>query len=134
MQVTICGPNLRDQSKGTFHVHAAGCGDLVRHARREPEYSNGWTVEVSSRREIVEAIYSDHMDEERGEIEHYKSHPDDAARMGRTPEMLAQGVQWTDYDDLHVFPCVDLPDEPAAPEHDERNWIERESGGTIGSL
>jgi hypothetical protein len=30
MQVTICGPNLRDQSKGSFHVHAADCADLVK--------------------------------------------------------------------------------------------------------
>jgi hypothetical protein len=28
MNVRICGPNLYDQSKGDFHVHADGCGDL----------------------------------------------------------------------------------------------------------
>jgi len=27
MNVKIFGPNLRDQSKGQFHVHAAECGD-----------------------------------------------------------------------------------------------------------
>lgn len=30
MNVTIIGPNLRDQSKGQFHVHAAGCRDIAR--------------------------------------------------------------------------------------------------------
>lgn len=57
MKVTICGPNLRDQSKGEIHVHAAGCADLARGARREPEYRNGWTTEAATRREVVEAMY-----------------------------------------------------------------------------
>lgn len=55
--ITICGPNLRDQSKGDFHAHAAGCGDLTRGAAREPEYRNGWTIEAASRREVTEHIY-----------------------------------------------------------------------------
>jgi hypothetical protein len=57
MRVTICGPNLRDQSKGTFHVHAAGCADLIKHARREPEYSNGWTIEAFSRAHVCDEVY-----------------------------------------------------------------------------
>jgi hypothetical protein len=28
MDVRVCGPNLRDQSQGTFHVHKDGCPDL----------------------------------------------------------------------------------------------------------
>ena len=28
MDVRVCGPNLRDQSKGSFHVHVHDCGDL----------------------------------------------------------------------------------------------------------
>lgn len=28
MDVRICGPNLRNQSKGNFHVHQDGCNDL----------------------------------------------------------------------------------------------------------
>ena len=28
MDVRVCGPNLRHQNKGTFHVHAHDCGDL----------------------------------------------------------------------------------------------------------
>lgn len=63
MQVTICGPNLYDQSKGQFHVHAAGCADLQRGARREPEYANGWTIEASTRDEVGDEIYADHIAE-----------------------------------------------------------------------
>jgi hypothetical protein len=57
MKVTVCGPNLRDQSKGTFHVHAAGCADLARGAKREPEYANGWTIEVASAVEVCDEVY-----------------------------------------------------------------------------
>lgn len=57
MHVTICGPNLRDQSKGEMHVHAAGCADLVRGAAREPEYRSGWTMEAATQLEISHEIY-----------------------------------------------------------------------------
>lgn len=63
MQVTICGPNLNDQSKGQFHVHAAGCSDLKRHAHREPEYEHGWTIEAESRVDVATEVYADHMAE-----------------------------------------------------------------------
>ena len=33
MKLTIHGPNLIDQSKGDFHVHAAGCRDNHREVR-----------------------------------------------------------------------------------------------------
>ena len=57
MRVTICGPNLRDQSKGQFHVHAEGCADLKRGAQREPEYRNGWTIEAANRIEVCDEVY-----------------------------------------------------------------------------
>lgn len=80
VKVTICGPNLNDQSKGTFHVHTADCADLVKHARREPEYRSGWTVEADSVEEVVTDVYGDMMDESES--------------------------PWTDYaDDLYFFPC-----------------------------
>lgn len=86
MRVTICGPNLRDQSQGDFHVHAAGCADLVKHAKREPEYRHGWTTEADTLREIVEEVYSDMIDED----DEYST--------------------WDMYEsDLHFFPCVTLP-------------------------
>lgn len=53
----IAGPNLRDQTKGTFHVHAAYCADIRRQLRSEPEYANGWTVEVKTQTEVCDDIY-----------------------------------------------------------------------------
>jgi hypothetical protein len=66
MKVTVCGPNLRDQSKGEFHVHAAGCADLARGARREPMYRDGWTLDVASRLAVAAEMYADQIDENEG--------------------------------------------------------------------
>lgn len=56
--VTIIGPNLRDQSKGTFHVHAAGCADLKRLAHREPEAAEyPLTFEAESLTEVCDEVY-----------------------------------------------------------------------------
>lgn len=82
--ITICGPNLRDQSKGTFHVHAAGCADLKRHASREPEYRHGWTIDAESQAEVGDAIYEDMIDE--GSME------------------PGEGMS-----DCHFFPCITIP-------------------------
>lgn len=92
MRVTICGPNLRDQSKGTFHVHAAGCADLVRGANREPEYRNGWSIDADHRVAVAFEVYSDMIDEHAGD-----------------------GTQWEKaegyLDDFHFFPCcAELPE------------------------
>lgn len=73
MRVTLCGPNLRDQSKGTFHVHAADCTDLTRGARREPEYRNGWTIDADFRTDVAIEVYADHMDENGDEPSAYVS-------------------------------------------------------------
>ena len=97
MKVTICGPNLRDQSKGELHVHAAGCADLVRGAAREPEYRNGWTIEAQSRREIVEAIYP----------------PGD---FGYDPEEELEVYEGS----VHFFPCCDALAETTRTELLER--------------
>lgn len=84
MKVTICGPNLRDQSKGEMHVHAEGCADLKRGATREPEYRNGWTIEAATQREVVDAIYP-------------------AEDFGYDAE-----TEWQDYaGSIHFFPCTD---------------------------
>ena len=66
MRVTICGPNLRDQSKGQFHVHAEGCADLRRGAIREPEYRHGWTIDATSREQVADEVYADIIDENPG--------------------------------------------------------------------
>lgn len=65
MRVTIQGPNLRDQSRGSFHIHAAGCSDNRRYG---PGCSlggddGGWEIDADTQREVVDAIYGDQMDE-----------------------------------------------------------------------
>jgi len=57
MRVMIAGPNLRDQSKGTFHVHAVGCADIRRMMAREPEYANGWEIDANTVIDICDAVY-----------------------------------------------------------------------------
>jgi hypothetical protein len=85
MKVIVVGPNLNDQSKGQFHVHLSGCHDLVKNARREPEYKNGWEIDVHSVRDVVEAVYSDF-------IFHNDKEP------------------WTEFvSEIHFAPCVTLP-------------------------
>lgn len=83
MKVTICGPNLRDQSKGQLHVHAAGCGDLQ--AAREPEYRHGWTIDADSEKEVVINCYP--------------------------PEDFDYDENSSDYhayrEDIYFFPCCD---------------------------
>lgn len=65
MLVTIIGPNLSNQSKGQFHVHAAGCSDITRDPRNygyvsaEPHMS----VEATTRLEVAGFVYEDHMAE-----------------------------------------------------------------------
>jgi hypothetical protein len=58
MRVAICGPNLRDQSNGEFHVHDENCSDLrnygpgKRLGGEEP-----WMLDVSDRLGIVGEVY-----------------------------------------------------------------------------
>lgn len=82
--LAVVGPNLRDQSKGTFVVHAAGCSDL--HKLRFEEQDA--TTSYKSLREVVENIYPpDQFEWRRG--------PDDSSY----------------WNDIHFFPCVTLPKE-----------------------
>lgn len=61
MRVTICGPNLRYQSKGQFHVHAADCADLGNYGpgRKQGGDDKGWTVEATSRFDVADDVYCD---------------------------------------------------------------------------
>lgn len=66
MKVHIIGPNLPDQSKGSFHVHAEGCTDV--HRNREyaaPDYAEdrAHPVEVASKLDAAEFVYSDQIAE-----------------------------------------------------------------------
>jgi hypothetical protein len=89
MKVTVIGPNLPDQTKGSFHVHKAGCRDAVRLIREMKGYVHD--VDVESRQGIVLWVYSDHM----GDNE-------------------ADDSEWRGWDDFYLAPCVDLPDEDPA--------------------
>jgi hypothetical protein len=80
--VIVLGPNLPDQSKGSFHVHAVGCADI----NRSPIYQSSefWgdkqsPMDVNSVEEIAEAVYD------------FEENP-------------------TEYvSDFYVFPCVHFP-------------------------
>ena len=56
--LVICGPGCRD--KANFHVHAAGCVDLARNARRVAEYhpSARMALEASTRVEVCDFVYA----------------------------------------------------------------------------
>jgi len=86
MRVTIHGPNLNDQSKGTFRVHTAACRDNKWERRCNGSY-DPWTLDLASRLDVCEAIYSDHMGE----------HGDDSPYS--KPEAYL--------DDFHFAPCCD---------------------------
>ena len=67
--LVICGPGCRD--KANFHVHAAGCADLARNARRVPEYHPSARialVEVATRLDVAKAIYDGDFDATHEEL------------------------------------------------------------------
>jgi hypothetical protein len=86
MRVTIHGPNLADQSKGQFHVHAAECSDNARvgYLFGGDPMAEGWTIDAASIREIVEAVYADQIAESEDDWQAY-------------------------WDDFHFAPCAKLP-------------------------
>ena len=117
MKLTIHGPNLNDQTKGTFHVHTAACRD------------NKWEVTVNGSdmpitddfatvEDVAEYIYSDQIAESENDLDFYRKNPDEAAKAGYTAERLAEGVRIGDYvADFHFAPCTKkLPsrEKPAA--------------------
>lgn len=75
MLVSIIGPNLRDQSQGEFHVHAAGCRDIARMAHRDPEFLNPWTIDADSTDDVVLALYGP----DAGDFDLDPDDPDDIA-------------------------------------------------------
>jgi hypothetical protein len=58
MKLTIFGPNLRDQSKGTFVVHAAGCADCAK-LKREIQHA----ADHDSEEAVARDIYADMLPE-----------------------------------------------------------------------
>lgn len=63
--VTIIGPNLYDQSKGQFHVHAQGCSDITRDPKRYgyEQASPHMSTEAGSYADVAEYVYEDIMAE-----------------------------------------------------------------------
>lgn len=64
MRVHIIGPNLPDQSKGSFHIHAEGCTDV----QRDPQYAaflhdREYTWAVTSRLNAAAEVYADQIAE-----------------------------------------------------------------------
>lgn len=57
MQLTIVGPNLIDQSKGTFHVHTKGCADLRKGQYRMLSRDAFSNEEHESVQSVVESFY-----------------------------------------------------------------------------
>lgn len=94
MQIEIFGPNLRDQSKGQFHVHAAACGDC-KHYGRNGKFGgeDGWKIESDSQLKVSTEIHCDILSD-------YGLTPDDAEGV----ELLRAWL-----DDIWFAPCVKLP-------------------------
>lgn len=70
MNVTIYGPNLRDQTRGTFHVHAAGCAH-GKHYGPGTKFGGddaGLPLEADSATAVVEFIYADQLAEHDGDV------------------------------------------------------------------
>lgn len=93
MRVTTVGPNLRDQSTGTFHVHAEGCRDLKRAIYR---FAESDTRDFPTRRALVLDAYPP---------EDFQWDPATEYGMYR--------------DDFHFFPCVDALPEGDPQEEEE---------------
>jgi hypothetical protein len=83
MVVKIHGPNLLDQSKGQFRVHTSDCRDNDRVAGSDYP----WSIDVSSKYDVVVAVYGDILDEDSDSYESCR-------------------------DDIYFEPCCsDLPEE-----------------------
>jgi hypothetical protein len=135
MKVVICGPNLNDQRKGQFHIHAAGCHDLVKNARREPEYKNGWTIDAHSREDVVRNIYSDHMAEHDSELKWMRENPNDKLSQSYAdqPGGIPMESDWRHYDDVYMFPCCNLPDESSESDFDSIKKVSETDGKTLAA-
>lgn len=96
MKIEIFGPNLSDQRKGQFHVHAADCGDCKHYGPRGKfGGETGWKIEADSKLAVSEEIHCDILGD-------YGLTPEDAE--GR--EML---LDWLS--EIWFAPCIKLPKE-----------------------
>lgn len=89
--LTIVGPNLPQQAKATFHVHAAGCADLKR----------GWI-----KRYAIDAWDMDATCLTDVEADVYDFAPDE------NPDYVLGDYQ----SEFYFAPCVTLPERVETPE------------------
>jgi hypothetical protein len=81
MRVTVIGPNLRNQSKGLFHVHAEGCADIAKRYSAA-ELSESDSAEYATLQELVEDMYDGQLQDD-------------------------PSATWQEYaPDFHVLPCA----------------------------
>lgn len=103
MKVRICGPNLHHQSRGTFHVHADGCGDLRHYGPGRREGGN-WEgvdetlVDAHSVRDLVLSVYDNGILDEAVAEWNYNT-PDSPM----TLEEMADSPAYAD--DFWLAPC-----------------------------
>jgi hypothetical protein len=69
MDVRVCGPNLRDQSQGTFHVHKDGCPDLRKYGPGKVfggdlNGNREMLIKNASMFKVVTDVYADQIDEQ----------------------------------------------------------------------
>ena len=72
MIVTVIGPNLPDQSKGTFHAHKYGCKDVAKYRGDSAD-----AMAVESRLEVTAIIYPPRNFDWDGTIEQSGPYLDD---------------------------------------------------------
>jgi len=61
MDITILGPNLPDQSEGSYHVHAAGCANVKPSKYSAVIIRNAPVFAAASKAEAVEWAYEDFL-------------------------------------------------------------------------
>lgn len=102
--VIVIGPNLPDQSKGQFHVHAADCADLRNTRKYRPaDVQQGWTLEAATQFDVAADIYCDIAHDNEGE----EGWSFEAEIRRCMPE-------------IHFLPCCGLKDDAPEPEDDPR--------------
>ena len=71
--IFVAGPNLNDQSKGSFHAHAAGCRDATKYGfgKQHGGDDEGWTLRADDWRDVVEDIFYDQIIENDEEPDDY---------------------------------------------------------------
>lgn len=72
--VRLTGPNLRDQSQGTFRVTVPSCACENKLARTEPaEFRNAWTIAAESLLGVADAVYGEDAGDFDGDASDYVS-------------------------------------------------------------